>query len=290
MPNTTSVRHLTISLEKINRARRKSFADSVAYILRGRAQNPRTERISDYRGKGGLLAGGVVGWSSTLKHLVREAVLSERRRDAVEGRALIVALPREFGRATCVELLTQLANYLAEKFRVAVVYALHAPDPEGDQRNRHGHLVFSAREVGMDGCSLGKKTREWDTAAGRAHTEALRAWWASQLNATLALEGHEPNIEHRSLARLGVRRAPGRHHGPARTAIRRRERVRQMVEDRMGIGRPPRCVPAPKVRPEPPMDFVPAPRMRGEDIPIWRRPVPRPRIPEINPQEQSRGR
>ena len=38
-----------------------------------------------------------------------------------------------------------LASFLYARHRVASVFALHAPDAEGDLRNCHGHMVFTSR-------------------------------------------------------------------------------------------------------------------------------------------------
>ena len=183
------------------------------------------------------------------------AVLSEKRVDAVEGRSLVVALPEELDIATCLELLVQLANHLAQKFRVASVFALHAPDAAGDPRNKHGHLIWTSRKVQSDGCSLGKKTREWDTREGNQHTEDLRAWWCGRLNATLKEKGYEPNIEHKSFARLGIHREPTQHAGVAQVAMVRREYLKdidaQYEGERPHLRPLPEPKPAPQVQPRP---------------------------------------
>ena len=234
MPSSRSPRFLSFSVSKLNRAKKKSFAREAAYISRQRMLNRRTGRIHDFSKKGGLLGLGMVGWKGTVEEFVSTARRAEKRDDAVEGRLIIAALPCELDKATCLNVVEALAKHLHDEDGVGVFYALHAPDPSGDKRNIHAHLVFSSRELGEDGQSLGKKTRQWDSKKdGPQRIKALRAWWGASLNAALEKAGYEPNVELRSHAQLGIERDPKeepKHDGIVRTAIRRRERIKMVNE------------------------------------------------------------
>jgi hypothetical protein len=234
MPSSQSPRFLSFSVSKLNRAKKKSFAREAAYISRQRMLNRRTGRIHDFSKKGGLLGLGMVGWKGTLEDFIRAASSAERRCDAVEGRLTIAALPSELDDKTCLGLLGNLAQHLVKKYKVGVLFALHEPDPGGDPRNKHGHLIYSSREVGENGKSLGKKTRQWDSKKdGPQCIKDLRAWWSATLNAALEKAGFEPNVELRSHAQLGIERDPKeepKHDGIVRTAIRRRERIKMVNE------------------------------------------------------------
>jgi len=234
MPSSRSPRFLSFSVSKLNRAKKKSFAREAAYISRRRMLNRRTGRIHDFSKKGGLLGLGMVGWKGTVEEFVSTARRAEKRDDAVEGRLIIAALPCELDDETCLGLLGNLAQHLAEKDKVGVFFALHEPDPSGDARNKHGHLIFSSRELGEDGQSLEKKTRQWDSKKdGPKRIKDLRAWWGASLNAALEAAGYEPNVELRSHAQLGIERDPKeepKHDGIVRTAIRRRERIKMVNE------------------------------------------------------------
>ncbi len=228
MPSSRSPRFLSFSVSKLSRAKKKSFAREAAYISRTRLVNTGTGRIHDHSKKGGLLGLGMVGWKGTVEEFASTARRAEKRCDAVEGRLAIAALPSELDDKTCLGLLGNLAQHLVKKYKVGVLFALHEPDPGGDPRNKHGHLIYSSREVGENGKSLGKKTRQWDSKKdGPQCIKDLRAWWSATLNAALEKAGVEPNVELRSHAQLGIKRDPKeepKHDGIVRTAIRRRER------------------------------------------------------------------
>lgn len=228
MPSTNTRRHLTISLSKLSRRKRKSFASGLAYILRAKFTCHRLGRTHNHTRKGGVRGWGMNGWAGSVESLARAAADAERRKDAVEGRELILALPHEFSSEDGLRMLAMMSAYLWKTFQVASVFALHEPDRLGDRRNRHGHVIFSSRRVNDSGTALGKKTREWDTQLGRKHLENLRAYWCQALNEHLEIVGEEGNLEHRSFARLGIEEEPGRHRGVAETAIERRGKKRAL--------------------------------------------------------------
>lgn len=223
MPKHAHARYLTISLDKLTRSKNRSFASGAAYILRTAIHEPRLGVTHQQNPKGGLLGFGTNGWAGDVDSLCRAASAAERRADSVEGRSLILALPHELSKERCLRLLATLAAFLYERHQVASVFALHAPDEEGDKRNCHGHMVFTSRRVNPEGTELGEKTREWDVSTGSGHTESLREFWCTTLNAELEAIGAEADIEHRSFERLGIDRNPGKHRGVAKTARMRRE-------------------------------------------------------------------
>lgn len=226
MPAITG-RFLSMSIRKVRRHDGDSFAQQSAYINRTVVINPRTGHRHDYRKKDAVEVTGIAGWKGTHDQLVSAAVFSEKRRKAVEGRMAILALPEEFSQDERHAVTMQCAEYLAEKYQVAVAYAIHSPPEKGDQRNWHAHLLFTSRRV-TEGLRLGHKTREWDALkTGGDHTEAFRSWWCAALNMTLQTGGRTANIQHKSFARLGIEdRAPSKHNGERRTEIIRKRTLR----------------------------------------------------------------
>lgn len=253
MGPSPSCRHLTISLSKLNRCAGKSLTSGLAYICRLRLRDERLDKVHNHTRKGGVLGTGSYGWAGNIDSLRRAASTAERRADAVEGREAILAFPEELPQDVCMALLLHLAEWLFENYRVAAVYALHAPDKDGDERNIHGHLVWTSREVcDEEGApTLGKKTRVWDSKEGPKQVEKLRAYWCSTLNRTLEARGAEANIEHRSFARLGIDRVPDKHRGVAKTARMRRAAKldAEKATPSNGAIRPP--LPTPKLDPVP---------------------------------------
>ncbi|MBF0268989.1 MAG: MobA/MobL family protein [Alphaproteobacteria bacterium] len=118
--------------------------------------------------------------------------------------------------------MNDFALYLQKRHGLAVIFALHAPDQHGSQKNYHAHLLLSSRRV-VDGIRLGEKARELDVRqTGRIHLEDWRKEWARLVNEALANAGIAERIDHRSLARRGILRTPKRHLGPAASAMERR--------------------------------------------------------------------
>jgi len=227
----------TIRMEPIRRHRRNSFARQVAYACRNRIDDTRTGHRHNYSQRGQVDETGSLGWNGSDQSLATAASEAEReRKKAVEGRTLIVDLPRQFNAGQRRRAVTMMARYLMDEFRVAVVWAIHPPPPEGDDRNWHAHLVFTSRRV-IDGCRLGLKTRVLDDyKTGGPAMEKLREWWTTGLNRVLEGAGFEPELEHKSFLRMGIAREPTSHRGPRRIAIERRE---QRVAERI-YGRVPR--------------------------------------------------
>lgn len=223
-------RHLSISIRKIRRHHGDSFPRKAAYIFRSKEYNPRTGTWYDYQRKGTIEARGMVGWDGTLEELLEAAVMSEpeRRPKVVEGREAILAIPEELTARERLALVKKCAAYLARKFAVAVLYAIHPPPKEGDERNWHTHLVFTARKV-VSGLALGLKTRELDDLkTGGQHIEAIRAWWCAAANLALRQAGYPGDLEHKSYYRLHEKGDPGYHKGERQTAIARRQRMRPL--------------------------------------------------------------
>jgi hypothetical protein len=227
-------RHLSISIKSARRRRQNTFARQVAYIVRDVTMSPRTGRIHDYRNAGPIEATGMSGWDDTIGKLIFSATRSERRKDAVEGRIIIAALPHELSKSKRLSLVRDFAEYLVRTLKVAVVWGIHPPPKGGSSFNWHTHLLLTAREV-VGGKSLGKKTRQLDAfATGGKCVEAIRVWWTGAMNAALRRAGFVGDIEHKSYARLrreaelsgkvivGPVKRPGRHMGEGRTAIARR--------------------------------------------------------------------
>jgi hypothetical protein len=276
MEPTCRSRFLSISLDKSCRHRGHPFAHDLAYAGRIRIYDPRTGLTYNFSSeKADVEASGLEGFKGSLSELVHEVVFSETRDIAVEGRTLIVAIAHELSAIERLAFIRALAAYLSAKFGAAVYYALHRPPADGDDRNFHAHLVFSSRSVVGEN-RLGRKTRELDSLkTGGLHVEELRVWITAKQNEMLQAAGHEANLEHRSLERLGISREPIRHRGERRTAINRRRHLRELSTPRVPAPCPvptlrplsqPRSAPIPNVVPavESSAPAVPQPMARQE--------------------------
>jgi hypothetical protein len=94
---------------------------------------------------------------------------------------------------------------------VAVDFAIHKPDREGDQRNYHAHMVLTTRQI-RDGQLAEKSQLEWKGAklkeaglpSGIAMVHELRESWETIQNEHLSRQA--PEVEPVSCLRLKVQR------------------------------------------------------------------------------------
>lgn len=219
-----------LELGVIQRSRGRSATAAAAYRAGARIADRRTGEVHDYRRRTGVVATALFGPTGALDGGGREAAwnaaeAAERRRDAVVGRELTVALPAELSADERAALARDFATQLAREEGVLVDLAIHAPARRGDERNHHGHLLFSTRVVAVDGDGrvvFGDKTRVWDhKVTGGSRLTAWRTRFEAVTNVHLARAGSAARIDMRSLAAQGATRAPGRHDGPTRTRAKR---------------------------------------------------------------------
>ena len=96
---------------------------------------------------------------------------------------------------------------------------IHAPDRDGDQRNIHAHIMLTTRQVTRNGFKA-VKPREWNKK------QTLKEWrdqWAEYVNKSLERAGSKERVDARSFKDQGIDgRVPGKHLGPAATAMERK--------------------------------------------------------------------
>jgi len=142
------------------------------------------------------------------------------------AREVVVALPAELGPDERARLAFDFAQEIADQFQVGVDCALHAPSSDGDDRNHHAHLLFTACGVGLDGV-LGKKVERLDPIACRRSGMAdsvswLRPRWEHLVNSALAGGGSTERVDHRSHKARGIARHPTVHVGKKSVSARAR--------------------------------------------------------------------
>ena len=139
---------------------------------------------------------------------------------------LILAMPQELspqGRADALEDL----SFRLDALHLPFVASLHKPDPKGDIRNFHAHIIMSPRPFAIEGPFA------WSFEAGkatelnsRAGYDWLRQQAAAAFNYALEKEGKGLRYTGTSQAKRGVPSTGETHDGPAKTA-----RKRQQEED-----------------------------------------------------------
>lgn len=215
-----------LRVQTIRRAAGRSIVAAAAYRAGERLTDQRTGETFDYRRRSGVVSSGLVGWDGSRDTLWNDAEAAERRKDAVVGREVLVALPYGLPQAGQEALLRTLAGWLRHRHGVAVDWCLHSPDPDGDSRNWHGHILITARRV--ESGVFGAKTLELDRKpASRQSVEALRQAWAGMVNEALIRHGMAEKVDSRSHVRQAEARGteprlPMLTLGPAASRFARR--------------------------------------------------------------------
>ncbi len=238
-----------LSIKPVARAGGRSATAAAAYRSAQKIADRASGQVFDYTRKRGVehveivlptkVAILDVNWARDRQQLWNAAEEAEKRKDARVAREYEVAIPHELNLAQRLALVRQFSQYLANRYGVAVDFAIHKAHRQGDQRNHHAHVLTTTREVTPTG--LGGKTAlelsETDRARrGMPHSREefveLRERWASLSNEHLRANGHGARIDHRTLAAQGIDRQPSIHLGTAVTALIRRG-IESRVERRV---------------------------------------------------------
>jgi ATP-dependent exoDNAse (exonuclease V) alpha subunit len=139
---------------------------------------------------------GAPGWVRDREMLWNRVHRAETRVNSRFARTLDVALPRELSEDAQLALARA---YLHDEFverGMVVDFAIHR---DADGRNPHIHAMMTLRELEPEG--FGKKRREWNA---RSLLHGWRRQWTEYANQTLAREGHDARIDHRSYQERGI--------------------------------------------------------------------------------------
>ena len=224
-----------LSMKTVSRASGRSAVGAAAYRSGTRLTNERDGLTHDYTRKGGIEHSEIVlpedshaEWARDRETLWNAAEFAEKRKDARVAREIEVALPHELTGEQRLELVRDFSQSLADRYGVAVDFALHTPDGDMDIRNHHAHILFTTRQVTEDG--LGDKTdlereNKWLKARELPTTDeqlkALRVEWEETANLHLARAGHDIRIDHRSHQDRGLEIEPTQHVGVHATQMDR---------------------------------------------------------------------
>ena len=187
---------------------------------------------------------GAPQWCLDAKEFWVANEAAETRKNARVCREVEVSLPQSLDEAQRRILALALGQFLVDRYRVAVLVAVHTPSKLGDQRNHHVHLLMRAREVGRDG--LGERAcQEFDARRGGGTRELrqIRKHIAEIINKHLAQAGAVARVDHRSLRAQArdaalrgdldrareLTREPTKHLGKAKVAMMRKARFTPQV-------------------------------------------------------------
>lgn len=218
-----------LSVKVISRSSGRSATAAAAYRAGVLIADSRDGAVHDYRRKAGIVRSFLVvpkaaRWAGDRTALWNAAENAERRSNATVAREYQMALPAELSADARRELATRFALHLVSRYKIAADVAIHAPNPEGDQRNDHAHILTTTRVVEADG-RLGVKTRVLDSATtGSGEIRQLRVTWATMANEALLAAGRSERIDHRSRVDAGLPGLGTKHMGPDLMAVERRRR------------------------------------------------------------------
>ena len=288
-----------MQIKAVSRSSGRTATAAAAYRAGERIRDERTSALYNHSNRNDVLHKEILlptkldrpdsgmEWArdrSTLWNAVEKAAQQSNSRVAREYQ---VALPPELPAERRVSLARSFSREIADRYNVAVDLAIHAPRPEGDQRNFHAHLLTTTREVTPDGMGpltgvdmSGETRSELGLPPSREEFRTLRARWAELTNEALKEASIEARIDHRSLEAQGVDREPKPRLPWAAVAAERRgersevaERIRERHRQRLAARREKKAVekglaplaaapaespgvePQPRPEPAPPLDM-----------------------------------
>jgi hypothetical protein len=219
-----------------------------AYKHASRAQGHSAQLHADYIGREGRYGKGLYreqflhaehhnmpAWARDHPRAFWEAADTYERANGRLYTEMELALPRELDQDQQTALVRAfVAEHIGERHPVS--WAMHTTHALDGGDNPHVHIMFSERT--LDGIERAPnvffkrantqhperggamKTRAWQH---KATLLELRQAWAETANRALVREGHEPTLDHRSLAAQGITdREPEPHLGREQTAMLRR--------------------------------------------------------------------
>ena len=225
-----------LAMKPIGRAGGRSAVAAAAYRASQKLTNERDGQTHDFTHRRGVehteivLPEGVdAEWAKDRSRLWNAAEAAEKRKDARVAREIEVALPHELDAGQRLELTREFAHGLADRYGVAVDFAIHSPHGDTDVRNHHAHIMLTTRKVESSG--LGEKTdleleNKKLAALGlpTSHDQLrdIRLEWEDRANQHLAMAGHDIRIDHRSHRDCGLEIEPTQHMGVHATQMDRR--------------------------------------------------------------------
>jgi Ti-type conjugative transfer relaxase TraA len=230
-----------LSMKPMSRSSGRSAVAAIAYRAAEKLTNERDGIEHDFTRRQGVEHAEIVlpegiatgaDWARERAALWNAAERAEVRRDARVAREIEVALPHELTAGQRLDLTREFSQSLADRYGVAVDFAIHSPHGHTDIRNHHAHIMLTTRKVGEWG--LGEKSElELENkklaALGLPTTHDqlrdMRIAWEQRSNAHLARAGLDLRIDHRSHQERGLELEPTQHMGVHATQMERRHKL-----------------------------------------------------------------
>lgn len=227
-----------LSTKPIKRSDGRSATASAAYRAAEKIYDKRTGLTHDYSKKLGVVDSCCFVLKDNKMSFVNRSELwnaaesAEKRKDGRTAREIVISLPHEMTDLQRSKLVTAFTIDIAKKYGVAIDYAIHRPDADGDNRNHHCHIMMTTRTATIENYEivLGNKTNlelsntklaELDQPKTQDQIKDLRQHWATLANEHLADANIDATIDHRSHADRNMTAAPTIKMGWEATAAER---------------------------------------------------------------------
>ena len=207
-----------LHLQAISRSDGRSATAAAAYRSGEIVRDDLRGEAFDYTRKSGVVHAELIGTDMTREQLWNSAESKENRKNSIVAREMTIALPHQLDPAARIGAAREFARWMNDEYQVAVDLAIHEPHKQGDQRNHHAHLLFTARPL-VDGEWAARKDRRWNARDGHNTTDRLREQWASIVQ---PLVNDPDNWDHRSYEERGIDKIPSTHIGAAAMSMHRK--------------------------------------------------------------------
>jgi ATP-dependent exoDNAse (exonuclease V) alpha subunit len=214
-----------LQISSISRSAGRRATAAAAYRAGERVRDERSGKLNNFSHRRDVLHAEIflprhlesasTAWARNRERLWNTAEHAEKRQSARIAREYEVSLPPELSSAQRIALARAFSEEIAERYKVAVDLAVHAPRPGSDPRNFHAHLLSTTREVtpaglgakaGIDMSPRERQRRELPDHRQEYFT--LRERWAALTNDALREANLSVRVDHRSLLAQGIDREP----------------------------------------------------------------------------------
>jgi len=233
-------------IKSISRGKGQSVVAAVAYRTGEKQHDERLDKIFDYRARSGVelvhhaVPKDAPEWAQDIGRAWNAVERAEVKKNASVAHEYVGAFPHELTEQQRAWMLKDFVREQLTRKGFMATAVIHKPGKDGDQRNYHCHILFSARPLGAAGFAA-NKDRRFSSYEERGKThDAMREKWAElcarQLErAGLTVEAERWRHGHKTLAvqrALALERGdlayaaecdrePTQHLGPVATEIER---------------------------------------------------------------------
>lgn len=203
------------STKIISRSKGQSAVACAAYRAGDKLYDERYDTLQDYTKKSDVIHSEIIlpdhapAWMQDREKLWNHIEKIEARKDARLAREFEIALPRELTNEQNTALIKEFINEKFTSKGLVTDLAIHDGVASDGGKQPHAHLMVVERD--LDGDGFGKKYRELNT---KENLYSLRKDFANTTNKHLALNGHDIQVDHRSLREQGIDLIPQKKIGP----------------------------------------------------------------------------